>query len=215
MMVLPKMLDILSQLMKKSFISNYSINCYELELERYGGYNLMNYAHEVFCKDSIAIQTIIYEKNNHNIKVTDELLASVIIFFHMQTFNLSFEDMFVFLNCENPTKSYQKEFKEHKDTYVDFVIKYLYHETLDPEIEFIFKILSVKQESMKEYLNRIEEYYPDNKAVKLSILDSLLHMNMNRLFGPKRELEKKMRTLARHTYYCVYNRKKIGILGDK
>lgn len=215
MMVLPKMLDILSQLMKKSFISNYSINCYELELERYGGYNLMNYAHEVFCKDSIAIQTIIYEKNNHNIKVTDELLASVIIFFHMQTFNLSFEDMYVFLNCENPTKNYQKEFREHKDTYVEFAIKYLYHDTLNPEIEFILKILSIKQESMKEYLNNIEENYPDNKAVKLSILDSLLHMNMNRLFGPKRELEKKMRTLARHTYYCVYNRKKIGILGDK
>ena len=215
MMVLPKMLDILSQLMKKSFISNYSINCYELELERYGGYNLMNYAHEVFCKDSIAIQTIIYEKNNHNIKVTDELLASVIIFFHMQTFNLSFEDKYVFLNCENPTKNYQKEFREHKDTYVEFAIKYLYHDTLNPEIEFILKILSIKQESMKEYLNNIEENYPDNKAVKLSILDSLLHMNMNRLFGPKRELEKKMRTLARHTYYCVYNRKKIGILGDK
>lgn len=215
MMVLPKMLDILSQLMKKSFISNYSINCYELELERYGGYNLLNYAHEVFCKDSIAIQTIIYEKNNHNIKVTDELLASVIIFFHMQTFDLSFEDMYVFLNCENPTKNYQKEFREHKDTYVEFAIKYLYHDTLNPEIEFILKILSIKQESMKEYLNSIEENYPDNKAVKLSILDSLLHMNMNRLFGPKRELEKKMRTLARHTYYCVYNRKKIGILGDK
>lgn len=215
MMILPKMLDILSQLMKKSLISNYSINCYELELERYGGYDLMNYAHEVFFKDSIAIQTLIYEKNNHNIKVTDELLASVIIFFHMQTFNLSFEDMFVFLNCENPTKSYQKEFKEHKDIYVDFVIKYLYHETLDPEIEFILKLLSVKQESMIEYLNRIEEYYPDNKAVKISILDSLLHMNMNRLFGPNTELEKKMRTLARHTYYCVYNRKKIGILGGK
>ena len=215
MMVLPKMLDILSQLMKKSFISNYSINCYELELERYGGYNLMNYAHEVFCKDSIAIQTIIYEKNNHNIKVTDELLASVIIFFHMQTFNLSFEDMYLFLNCENPTKNYQKEFREHKDTYVEFAIKYLYHDTLNPEIEFILKILSIKQESMKEYLNSIEENYPDNKAVKLSILDSLLHMNMNRLFGPKRELEKKMRTLARHTYYCLYNRKKIGILGDK
>ena len=215
MMVLPKMLDILSQLMKKSLISNYSINCYELELERYGGYDLMNYAHEVFYKDSIAIQTIIYEKNNHNIKVSDELLASVIIFFHMQTFNLSFEDMFVFLNCENPTKSYQKEFREHKDTYVDFAIKYLHHETLNPEIDFILKILSVKHESMKEYLNRIEEYYPDNKAVKFSILDSLLHMNMNRLFGPNTELEKKMRSLARHTYYCVYSRKKIGILGGK
>ncbi|PPK81581.1 thiopeptide-type bacteriocin biosynthesis protein [Lacrimispora xylanisolvens] len=215
MTVLPKMLDILSQLMKKSLISNYSINCYELELERYGGYDLMNYAHEVFYKDSMAIQTIIHEKNNHNIKVTDELLASVIIFFHMRTFNLSFEDMFVFLNCENPTKSYQKEFREHKDTYVDFVIKYLYDETLNPDIDFILKILSVKFESMKEYLNRIEEYYPVNKAVKLSILDSLLHMNMNRLFGPNTELEKKMRTLARHTYYCVYSRKKIGILGGK
>jgi thiopeptide-type bacteriocin biosynthesis protein len=66
---------------------------------------------------------------------------------------------------------------------------------------------------MEEYLNRIEEYYPDNKAVKFSILDSLLHMNMNRLFGPNTELEKKMRSLARHTYYCVYSRKKIGILG--
>lgn len=211
--VQPKLLHIFSQLMKNSIIAKYCIDCYELELERYGGYDLMDYAHEVFHKDSLAVQSIIYEKNNHNIKISDERLALTIIFFHMNKFKLSLEDMFIFLNCENRTKHYQKEFKENRDNYVEFVIKYLVGESISPEVDNILKIFSIKDEAMEVYLNKIEEFYPNNKAVKLNILDSLLHMNMNRLFGPNVEFERKMRSLARHAFYNVYNRnKKTGIL---
>ena len=211
-----KMFDIFSQLMKNSIILKYSIDCYELELERYGGYDLMDYAHEVFYKDSMVVQSIIREKNNHNTEISDELLALEIIFFHMTKFNLSLEDMYSFLNCEHHTKDNQEEFKKNRDTYVEFVINYLSGENVTGEEEFILNILSAKNESMEIYSNKIKEFYPDDKTVKLTILDSLLHMNMNRLFGPYPALERKMRNLARHTYYSVYNRnKKTGILDGK
>lgn len=208
-----KLIHIFSQLMKDSIISSYCIDCYELELERYGGYELMDYAHEVFYKDSLSIQTIIHEKNNGNINVSDELLALTIIFFHMVKFKLSLEEMFTFLDCANNTKHFQEEFKKNRDVYMEFAIRYLSDGNVMPEIDFVIKILSIKNESMEKYLSKIKKIFPDNQTLKLNILDSLLHMNMNRLFGPNVNYERRMRSLARQTYYNVYNRnKKTGIL---
>lgn len=204
---------IFSRLMKDSIISSYCIDCYELELERYGGYELMDYAHEVFYRDSLSIQTIIHEKNNGNINVSDELLALTIIFFHMVQFKLSLEEMFIFLDCANNTKHFQEEFKKNRNIYMEFAIRYLTDGNVIPEIDFIIRILSIKNESMEKYLSRIKEIFPDNQTLKFNILDSLLHMNMNRLFGPNVNYERNMRSLARQTYYNVYNRnKKTGIL---
>ncbi len=219
LLVQPKLLNIFSQLIKDSIISKYSIDCYELELERYGGHDLMNYAHEVFYKDSLAIQSIIFEKNNNNIKVSDELLAVISIFFHVKKFGLNLEEIFIFLNCQKHIKldqQEQDEFKKNKNTYLDFVIKFLSEEKLTPEIELIFRKLFIKNTSMETYLTRINEFYPESKNVKFSILDSLLHMHMNRLFGPNVDFERRMRTLSRHIFYSVYHRnKKTGILEGK
>jgi thiopeptide-type bacteriocin biosynthesis protein len=219
LMVQPKLLNIFSQLIKDSLISKYSIDCYELELERYGGYDLMDHAHEVFHKDSLAIQSIIYEKNNNNVKISDELLAVISIFFHVKRFGLSLDEIFIFLNCQKHIKldqEEQDEFRKNKNSYLDFVIKYLSGEKLTPEIDFIMRILLIKSASMETYLEGIEKFYPESKNVKFSILDSILHMHMNRLFGPNVEFERKMRTLSRHIFYSVYHRnKKTGILEGK
>lgn len=211
-----KLLNIFSRFRKDSIISRYSIDCYELELERYGGYELMDYAHEVFYKDSLSVQTMIHEKNNGNMNISDELLALTIIFFHMSEFKLSMEEMFSFLDCANKTKLYQEEFKKNRDMYMEFAIQYLSDGSVTPEIKSVLEILSVKSKSMESYLRKIEESFPDNEALKLNILDSLLHMHMNRLFGPDVNYERKMRSLARQTYYNVYNRnRKTGILGGE
>ena len=211
-----KMFDIFSKLMKESIISKSCIDCYESELERYGGYDLIDYAHEVFHKDSIAIQSIISEKNKQNTKIQNELLALIIIFFHMTNFKLSLEDIYIFLECDKNTKDNKEEFKKNRDIYIEFAINYLSGKKVSVEEKSILDILSEKNESMEIYLNRIEELYPNNKTIKLNILNSLLHMSMNRLFGPTPDLEKKMRNLARHTYYSIYNRnKKTGILDGK
>ena len=99
---------------------------------------------------------------------------------------------------------------------MDFVIKYLTNGKQKVEIISICNILSMKHKAMEEYFNEIEEIYTQNKSIKLNILDSLLHMNMNRLFGPNVEFERKMRGFARQAFYNVYNRnKKTGFLKGK
>ena len=99
---------------------------------------------------------------------------------------------------------------------MDFVVKCLRNDRHEAEIESICTILSLKHQAMEGYLKKIQEVYPESKFVKLNILDSLLHMNMNRLFGPNVEFERKMRGLARQAFYNVYNRnKKTGFLKGK
>mgnify|MGYP005763070175 CR=1 FL=1 len=214
--VQPKILSVFNRLMQDSIISKYCIDCYELELERYGGNILMDFAHQVFYRDSIAVQSIIHEKSKGNIRISDEMLALTIIFFHVQQFKLSLDEIYTFLNCKENNKNYQTEFKKNKDQYMDFVIKYLTNGKQKVEIISICNILSMKHKAMEEYFNEIEEIYTQNKSIKLNILDSLLHMNMNRLFGPNVEFERKMRGFARQAFYNVYNRnKKTGFLKGK
>lgn len=206
--VQPKILNVFNRLMQDALISKYSIDCYELELERYGGNALMDFAHQVFYKDSVIVQSIMYEKSSGNIKISDEMLALTIIFFHVQQFRLSLDEIYVFLNCKVNNKNYQADFKKNKEQYMDFVIKFLTNGKQEVEIESIYNILLMKSKAMEEYLNKIEEIYAENESVKLNILDSLLHMNMNRLFGPNVDFERKMRGLARQTFYNVYNKNK-------
>lgn len=216
LVVQPKILNVFNQLMQDSIISKYSIDCYELELERYGGNNLMGFAHDVFYKDSLAVQSIMHERSRKNIKISDEMLALTIIFFHVQQFELNLDEIYEFLNCKKNNKNYQAEFKKNKEKYMDFVVKCLRNDRHEAEIESICTILSLKHQAMEGYLKKIQEVYPESKFVKLNILDSLLHMNMNRLFGPNVEFERKMRGLARQAFYNVYNRnKKTGFLKGK
>lgn len=211
--VQPKLLTAFGQLMRNYLISKYSIDCYELELERYGGRDLIDYAHEVFYKDSMAVQTIIHEKNRGNIHISDESLAFTIIFFHVNKFELTLDDTFDFLNCKKNNKRYQEEFKKNKEEYIEFMIAFLTNSNRPAEVKAILEILAIKDQAMGNYLNKIRTFYPDNKIIKFNILDSLLHMNMNRLFGPNVEFERKMRGLARQAFYNVFNKnKKTGFL---
>lgn len=211
--VQPKLLDLLNQLIKDDKISRYTIDCYEMELERYGGYKLLDMAHQVFYKDSILIQTIIHEKNCNGIKLSDELLALLSIFSFIKSFSLDLEEIFLFLNCDKRTKRYQKEFKEKRQEYISFVLDCLCAKKENNEIAYVLNLFSELNMALKEYLKGIIEVYADNKVTKLNILDSLLHMHMNRLYGPNVNYERDMRSLARHTYYSIYcKNKKTGIL---
>lgn len=208
----PKLLGLLNQLIDDEKISKYTIDCYEMELERYGGYELLDLAHLVFFKDSILIQTIIHEKTN-KIKISNDFIALLSIFSFIKSFDLDLEETFLFLNCDQRTKRYQKEFKEKRQEYINFVLDCLIENKENNEIAYLLNIFSELNISLKKYLKRINEVYVNDKATKLNILDSLLHMHMNRLYGPDVNYERNMRSLARHVYYSIYcKNKKISIL---
>ena len=210
---LPKFLEIFNRMMEDSLISNYCIDCYELEAERYGGEKLMDFAHEVFYKDSASVMRIIHEKNDGSIAVSDEFLALAIILYHMIHFKLSLNEMFAFLDCADQKKQYQEEFKKNRDSYMDFAVSYFTGSGIPKELQHVLDLLAVKDSAMERYGDKITELYPNRPQVKMDILDSLLHMNMNRLFGPRVDYERKVRGIARQVFYNVYNKnKKTGIL---
>lgn len=211
--VQPKIIDILSHLIREEKISRYTIDCYEMELERYGGYELLDLAHQVFYKDSLLVQTIIYEKKCRSIKMSNDFLALLGIFSFIGSFDLDLEETFLFLNCDKRTKRYQKEFKDNRQKYISFVLDCMQAKGEDNEVTYVLNHFSALNIALKKYLKGITEVYPDDKIIKLNILDSLLHMHMNRLFGPNVDYERDMRSLARHAYYSIYcKNKKTGIL---
>ena len=57
------------------------------------------------------------------------------------------------------------------------------------------------------YLDSIIKTY-NNKIVKYSILDSLIHMSFNRCFGTDVDFEYKMRSITRHLVYALNSKAK-------
>ena len=96
---------------------------------------------------------------------------------------------------------------------MDFAVSYFTGSGIPKELQHVLDLLAVKDSAMERYGDKITELYPNRPQVKMDILDSLLHMNMNRLFGPRVDYERKVRGIARQVFYNVYNKnKKTGIL---
>ena len=62
-------------------------------------------------------------------------------------------------------------------------------------------ILNIRHEIVRYYGNKVRENLLS--STELSILDSIIHLHFNRLFGIDREFEKKVRALSSHCLYAL------------
>lgn len=195
----------LDNLIKNRIISNYNINSYDREIERYGGTKLIEDAEQIFFCDSMVAQNIIKLKLDKEISFSDEFIGIVSMCKYMIQFGLDINDMYQFLKCDIPNKSYRDEFKKHRDLYLNTVINLINNNNEDNNIAKLLEILEIRNSAIDNYLEKFDKILNYNKSLKLGILDSLIHMNMNRIFGTDLEKESKIRILTRHIIHDIYS----------
>jgi lantibiotic biosynthesis protein len=193
----------LRSLIEKGLLSHFTIDTYEKEIERYGGTKLINYAETLFCFDSIVVEDILRLKRLKSINFSDEVIGMISIIHYMEQFGLDFESQLHFLQQQVNKSDYRDDFKQNRSYYMNVCNTDNNWEGLrgTDEGELLLNILNQRNTIIKDYVSEISKGLETSS--ELSILDSVIHLHCNRLFGIDRDFENKVRTLVSHTLYAL------------
>lgn len=194
----------LQKLIENFYISRFNIDFYDREIERYGGVSLIDHAEDAFFYDSNVCCELIKAKLQKRLTVSNEILGLICIMNYLSAFDLTIEECINFFKSQKSSSLYKNEFKERREEYIDIVIDFFNDISKNNDI---INYLNNDREKLIYYKNKIDMIYP-NKNVRFQILDSLIHMSTNRLFGIDRKFELKLRCIAGYTMYAVYSRNK-------
>ncbi|WP_125152330.1 lantibiotic dehydratase [Clostridium rectalis] len=193
----------LKDLISKGLISKYNIDAYDREIERYGGLELMDVAETVFYFDSMVVEDILREVRLKNLGFSRELIGMVSIIHYMDSFKIKYEEQVSFLRTQVKSSDYRDDFNKNRDEYIKLCNSSDNWRNLR-ELEegvLLLNILDKRMEIVREYGDIINNNL--QKLYKLSILDSIIHLHCNRLYGIDRDFEKKVRALTSHALYAL------------
>lgn len=199
----PEIMDWLQNLMASGMISHFTIDTYEREIERYGGLKLIKLAETLFHHDSMVVENILKLQMNGSLNMSDELIGMISTIHYMEMFEIPYEKQLQFLQNLTSKDDYREEFRQKRSTYMKLSNTDNKWEGAreDEQASLLLQVLNQRTTSIKNYLKEIDANL--DMASKVSILDSVIHLHCNRLFGINRELEKKILTLTAHTLYAL------------
>lgn len=201
--IYPDLKRLLNSLIEKGLMTSYSIDSYDRELERYGGIKLMDIAEKLFYFDSIVVEEILKLKRSKSISFNNEAIGMISTIHYMKDFGLNHESQINFLRLQVSNSDYRKEFKENRSEYIEICNTNNDWQELrkTEEGNLLLNALSQRSGVVREYSDEIKNGL--EVSTDLSILDSVIHLHCNRLFGINRELETKIRALASHSLYAL------------
>ncbi|WPC43329.1 lantibiotic dehydratase [Clostridium sp. JS66] len=194
----------IEKLFHDGIISDYNLSCYDREIERYGGVNLIDSAENVFFKDSLVVENILREKKLGNITLEIQKIAMISMIHYMNNFKYEYNDQLQWLNSIIESKEHRDEFKENRKEYMNLCNDYNNWENLRKrkDGDLILNILNIRNEAVREYRDRVEKETQLTNTNE-NILAGIIHLHCNRLLGVDRELERKLMALTRHTLYAL------------
>ncbi|MEN8906533.1 MAG: lantibiotic dehydratase [Clostridiales bacterium] len=210
--LLPEFYNKSLKLIEEGFLSKFVIDTYDREVERYGGPDLIDYAEDIFYKDSIIVEEFLYLLNNKELSFDMEKLAVVSIIDYLESFGLSFEEQMNFLDKLTNRKEYLDDFRESRKIYMkiantddDWDGLNNYRDGKIVKIILSKRHIIIKRFIQKFAMLKIKKGLYNEKD---DIMASIIHLHCNRLIGIDRIYERKLMTLARHTLYNLRYLKK-------
>jgi len=201
--IYPKLREWLYMLKEKGLMTYFSIDSYDREIERYGGIELIDIAERVFHFDSIVTEDIIREKREGNISFNDEIIGMISVIHYMESFGLQYQEQVNYLRMQVKTADYREDFKQHRAEYLKLCNSNNDWECLreSDSGQILIEILNKRSKIVKYYGNKVRETL--DVSTGLSILDSIIHLHCNRMFGIDRDFEKKIIALTSHSLYAL------------
>ncbi len=196
----------LCDLVDNFYIKKFTLDFYDRELERYGGASCINLAEKVFAVDSYVCCEIFKLRIKNEITIDNETLAILNILSHLDAFHLDNVEKLEFLERSTSFSANREEFKVKRQKFMKIGEKYITG-FLEDKLSIILDLYKKRTARLSIYLDSIIKIY-DDKIIKYSILDSLIHMSFNRCFGTDVDFEYKMRSITRHLVYALNSKAK-------
>lgn len=201
--IYPDLRKWLDTLKKEGFMTHFALDSYDREIERYGGLDLIHIAEKVFYFDSLVTENILAQKREGNITFSNELIGMISEIHYMESFGLKYEEQVAYLRSQVSQSDYRDDFKKNRSEYMKLCNSNENWKGLreTDSGSILLAILNIKNEIVQYYGNKVRENLL--LSTDLAILDSVIHLHFNRLFGIDREFEKKVRALASHCLYAL------------
>lgn len=201
--IYPDLRKWLDTLKKEGFMTHFALDSYDREIERYGGLDLIHIAEKVFYFDSLVTENILAQKREGNITFSNELIGMISEIHYMESFGLKYEEQVAYLRSQVSQSDYRDDFKKNRSEYMKLCNSNENWKGLreTDSGSILLAILNIRNEIVQYYGNKVREKLL--VSTDLSILDSVIHLHFNRLFGIDREFEKKVRALASHCLYAL------------
>ena len=193
----------LDMLKEEGLMTHFALDSYDREIERYGGIDLIDIAEKVFYFDSLVTENILTQKREGNITFSNELIGMISEIHYMESFGLKYEEQVEYLRSQVSQSDYRDDFKKNRSEYMKLCNSNENWKGLRETNSgvILLGILNIRHEIVRYYGNKVRENLLS--STELSILDSIIHLHFNRLFGIDREFEKKVRALSSHCLYAL------------
>ncbi len=190
-----------NELINKQIISSIDFDSYFREIERYGGNQLIDYAENIFCDDSIFVSNIIKLIRTNALNLNLEEIAVIGILSILNELGLDYytqKDIFITLYDKN---EYRDLFNKKRNLYLqisDFNITLPFRDEFTDR-SLIIKLLELRKKSLNSFAEKMNSVDKSGNLTnsKLDIVLSIIHMFCNRLNG-NLEFENKVMCLTRH-----------------
>ena len=194
-----KILNFISYLYNKYDIYNISIETYDREIERYGGLEMIDITETLFYKNSeITIKLLNYSHN----KFSQDDLAILEVLYFLKHINYDLKEIStLFMHIDN--KYQLKNFRDNKDKYI-LLYKYVFDNLL-PDIE-LKNIFNSQNLILIEFIHGLQSTNLTNS--KNNIILSHIHMFCNRYYGIDRKSENRICAIIKHLAHFLEGYKK-------
>lgn len=197
--IIEKMQEWFHKLKKSEKIRSFVVATYEREIERYGGITAINYAEEVFFRDSFLVCNILESDMDQEIAT---IVSVYNLFYTIFGDDLIIED---FLNQIIEPMSYHGDFRKRDKEYIKIILE-------AREIskkENLQDLEAIRCQKVAEYYS-VLNYEDENGRLTNSLKDiilSLSHMTCNRLRGDSL-WERKIYAMIRHSLHVLNEKRK-------
>ena len=199
-------------LLQNKLIHDMHIGCYEREIERYGGENVIELAESFFCADALVAVELLSSIATGKLALPNFAIAALSLIDLLKGFGMNLEEMLLFLKTSSDDLSELKGFRQVKKDLMNMTSAVLGHPSIDSEKIFIIEAMNKRKEAQDRYIEKIRENHLQGSLSTslMAIHHSLLHMHCNRLMGNQINLEKKALLFAHHTLKSLLNMERIG-----
>jgi thiopeptide-type bacteriocin biosynthesis protein len=210
--LLPWLHRVASQCMQEGTLSKMVIESYEPELERYGGPALMPLAEHFFAADSRAAAHWTSLQYQGQMNLTLDMIAVISVIDIFENFGLAQEEQLRWLEDIVSRRQHLDLFRLHRKEYLQYADPRAGFAGLrdHPDAGSILPLLQHRAQPLRRYA---EAVHRDHAAGTLTnelqnLVQSVIHMHLNRLLGIDRERENRVLTLTRHTLNALVQQRR-------
>lgn len=200
--ITPHVLAWIENLKQRDVISDFVISPYHREIERYGGPKLIDAAEQIFIADSKVVELIIRAIRLKQNTMDKEMIGMISVLKYLDQFGLDFESQLKLLEHNSSDSRYRREFNKNRDKYLSICNNNWEILRESAEGNALMNILEIRSEAVKSYVQQINKQGNSLLATMDSIVNSVIHLHCNRLFGTDREFENKVMVYTAYTLHA-------------